>query len=643
MLQTEGLKMPRPRKSMRFFFILPVALLLLAAPIRAEEKMAGRLSFSLESFKEMAIQESGRIKPLDTYARSVLLQFSGKQSFNRRPAIEWLARLLFTPEATRDDKIFLINNSDIPNALGVKPDHNRRYSFSDLNSGYHKLQGFAVAASQIDAKKKTVVESEFIRIFASLELYLKLAQSLQFAAPHDEFTITSNEVRNLLKFPPEKKDFSFIDIALKAEQLKSITDELEGKNATSWPPLEREVFRLVSGLYQWATAFGDRTLTIIPPFAGHDDAWISPWEAIAFGFLNEEIKNEVLLLNEMSVAYRAGEQAAFDIAAHRFTDSVEKRAGGLRGVRAIPLELLYSKYPFYFFAQLFYVLAMVFAAVALFSPWPFLYRLSFYSIVLGFIPHTFALLLRIVILGRPPVTSLYETFIFVSWVAVLLGILVEFIHKRWLGIAVSGICGIILLVFASKFSAEGDTMKMLVAVLNSNFWLSVHVPNITMGYAACCVAGSLGHIYIIQGLVRPSDRAQLDVTYKILMLSLGLGLMLAFFGTMLGGIWADQSWGRFWGWDPKENGALMIVLWCALILHARVAKLIGPLGIAVLSTLLLVVVMWAWFGVNILSVGLHSYGFTSGVATGFAAYAAAEALFLFLAVPIVSRKLKQTV
>jgi ABC-type transport system involved in cytochrome c biogenesis permease subunit len=184
-------------------------------------------------------------------------------------------------------------------------------------------------------------------------------------------------------------------------------------------------------------------------------------------------------------------------------------------------------------------------------------------------------------------------------------------------------------------------MKMLVAVLDSNFWLGIHVPNITLGYAACCVAGVLGHIYIIQGLVSPRAKARLDSTYKMLMLSLGLGLTLAFFGTMLGGIWADQSWGRFWGWDPKENGALMIVLWCALIFHARIAKLIGPLGVAVLSSILLLVVMWAWFGVNLLSVGLHSYGFASGAAAGFTAYFCAEVLFLALAAPIVLKKLRR--
>ncbi len=120
--------------------------------------------------------------------------------------------------------------------------------------------------------------------------------------------------------------------------------------------------------------------------------------------------------------------------------------------------------------------------------------------------------------------------------------------------------------------------------------------------------------------------------------ALGFGLMMSFLGTTLGGIWADESWGRFWGWDPKENGALLIVLWCAILFHAKVGRFIGPLGVAAGSVLGIIVVMWAWFGVNLLSIGLHSYGFTSGVAVGLLAYVIGEIVFLSLCVPIASKR-----
>jgi ABC-type transport system involved in cytochrome c biogenesis permease subunit len=232
---------------------------------------------------------------------------------------------------------------------------------------------------------------------------------------------------------------------------------------------------------------------------------------------------------------------------------------------------------------------------------------------------------------RPPVTSLYETFIFVAFTAVLLGIYIERLHQKWLGIITGSIGGIVLLFIASRYSADGDTMQMLVAVLNSNFWLATHVLTITLGYGATCVAGIVGHVWLVQKLMK-QQQVQLDHTYRIMLGMLALALMLTFLGTNLGGVWADQSWGRFWGWDPKENGALMIVLWIAMQLHMKVSKMIGAFGMAITSVLGVVVVVWAWFGVNLLSIGLHSYGFTSGVFTGLMLYLAIEVIFLLMTI-----------
>ena len=181
-------------------------------------------------------------------------------------------------------------------------------------------------------------------------------------------------------------------------------------------------------------------------------------------------------------------------------------------------------------------------------------------------------------------------------------------------------------------------MQMLVAVLNSNFWLSTHVIAITTGYAGCCVAGLMGHIYVLQALGQPHNKKRLEVTYYNMLGILGFGLTMSFLGTTLGGIWADQSWGRFWGWDPKENGALMIVLWSAIVFHSRIAKVINPLGVAVGCILGLVNVVWAWLGVNLLSVGLHSYGFTSGIANMLIVYVLLEIVFIAVTVLILGKK-----
>jgi cytochrome c biogenesis factor len=90
--------------------------------------------------------------------------------------------------------------------------------------------------------------------------------------------------------------------------------------------------------------------------------------------------------------------------------------------------------------------------------------------------------------------------------------------------------------------------------------------------------------------------------------------LFSFVGTVLGGIWADQSWGRFWGWDPKENGALLIVLWNAIILHARWGGLVRDRGLMTLAVFGNIVTSFSWFGVNMLGIGLHSYGFMDAVA-----------------------------
>jgi ABC-type transport system involved in cytochrome c biogenesis permease subunit len=178
-------------------------------------------------------------------------------------------------------------------------------------------------------------------------------------------------------------------------------------------------------------------------------------------------------------------------------------------------------------------------------------------------------------------------------------------------------------------------MKMLVAVLNSNFWLSTHVVTVTIGYSACLLSGAIGHIWLIRALIpgRPGDAGKperLKEISKMIYGTLCFGLLFSFIGTVLGGIWADQSWGRFWGWDPKENGALLIVVWCVILLHAKHCGYIRNPGMALGSVFGAIVVSLAWFGVNLLNVGLHSYGFTNGAATKLFGYVGAELLFMLV-------------
>jgi ABC-type transport system involved in cytochrome c biogenesis permease subunit len=167
---------------------------------------------------------------------------------------------------------------------------------------------------------------------------------------------------------------------------------------------------------------------------------------------------------------------------------------------------------------------------------------------------------------------------------------------------------------------------MMQAVLDTNFWLATHVTSVTLGYAATYVAGAIGIGYVATGLTSKALDSTIDFggrpqTIGKLIGSIMYGVicfatLLSFVGTVLGGIWADQSWGRFWGWDPKENGAVLIVTWNALILHARWCGLVKDRGVAVLTLVGNMITTWSWFGTNQLGIGLHAYGFNKTLKDG---------------------------
>ncbi len=235
--------------------------------------------------------------------------------------------------------------------------------------------------------------------------------------------------------------------------------------------------------------------------------------------------------------------------------------------------------------------------------------------------HTFGLAGRMYIEGRPPVTNLYSSALFISWGAVLLCFLTEKFLRLGIASSMGSLIGFGGLVVAHNLSIDsslnpsGDTMEMMRAVLDSNFWLATHVVTITIGYSTTFLAGFLGIAYVFSLLVRflfKSENDGRELNSKLLSMIFGVTCFSLFFslvGTVLGGIWADQSWGRFWGWDAKENGALLIVIWNAIILHARWAGVAKIRGLSALAIFGNVVTAWSWFGTNMLGVGLHAYGF----------------------------------
>ncbi len=526
--------------------------------------------FRINSFKSIPVLDNGRLKPLDTYARSVLTQFSGRDHYGKQEATDWLACVFFKSQTTSDDKIFLINNPEIATALGISPEDHRRYAPEQLIKSYSKLEVLHEAALKIPERERSLVENEILRVFDNVNLYAELSHSFVFALPQKDFTILSRTTKTELGLPLAQDQFSFIDIALRAKALQKLFKGLQSKSPSQFTKDESELLQVTGNLFRWSKAYKDLPFNVIP--SRNKDRWLSPWDALTSDFSNSNTVELLLLWSQMATSFAQDNKAQFDLVLRSYQKIIplSLSKSELKSFNKFIVELFYHVSSPFTWAIMFYILTFVFFVFSFSSSKKIWYQWAMASAFIGFAIHVLGLAMRIVIMGRPPVSSLYETFIFVGAIAVFLGLAIEHFNRQWLGFVTAAISGAVLLFIAHKYSAEGDTLKVLIAVLNSNFWLATHVTSITMGYAATCVGGVLGHIWLIQAVFN-KDRKVLDQTYKTTLGILGVALTLTFLGTNLGGIWADQSWGRFWGWDPKENGALMIVLWIALLFHAKIA------------------------------------------------------------------------
>jgi ABC-type transport system involved in cytochrome c biogenesis permease subunit len=617
-------------KSLRVFLL--GALAGMALGIRAPAAVE-----STDLFEHLPVLDNGRVMPMDSYARHTVLSFAGRSRVGEESASRWIARVLFDPESTASNEVFLVNNPEVIEALGLDAHGRGRYSYDRLRPTLHELTKLARAAWDLDNEARSPVERELIRLHSNLALYTQLSRSMAFCAPQPEFAIADGQLRRDLGLEAGDGPVSYLALRRQSERMSGLLEKNRGAPRDRWTSYQQELFRLASAFREWAQDNGS-SLPAMIPIPGHaGDLWVGPWEVVNVGAPDDAVQREIDALAEMSAAYRAGQQVRFDMAARTFLASVVKRAPDAKQVANLKLEVRYNRSEAFYRAELLYGFAFLAAMFAMMSRGKWVYAIGIGLTLLALVPHTYGIIARMIIMGRPPVTNLYATFVFVGWVCVLLGLLVEYLQRNRLGLITAAVSGLALLMTSARFAAEGDTMGVMVAVLDSNFWLATHVVCISIGYAGCCVAGLLGHIYLLQALRRTPEDPVLQETASAVYGALGFGMIFSFFGTMLGGVWADQSWGRFWGWDPKENGALVIVLWSAIVFHARLANLIGPRGFAAGCVLGVIGVLAAWLGVNLLGVGLHSYGFTSGLARGFFITCAVEVLFVVLVTPFSRR------
>ena len=319
-------------------------------------------------------------------------------------------------------------------------------------------------------------------------------------------------------------------------------------------------------------------------------------------------------LSEIFAAWEADQAETFNLEVKKLREDYETESPkDYRGWKA-GFEHHFNNFEPFYLAIILYVTVFLLVALSWLTAPEMFNRAALWLVYLTFALHTYGLVSRIIISGRPPVTNLYSSAVFIGWAAVVAGIIIERVYRMGMGNVISSAAGFGTLLIAQNLAGDGDTFTVLVAVLDTQFWLATHVVCITEGYTSTYVAGLLGIVYILRGVCTPSlsDSVGKNLARAIYGTTC-TAMFFSFVGTVLGGLWADDSWGRFWGWDPKENGALIIVLWNALVLHARWDGMIKDRGLAVLAVLGNITVSWSWFGVNELGVGLHSYGFTEGV------------------------------
>ena len=316
-------------------------------------------------------------------------------------------------------------------------------------------------------------------------------------------------------------------------------------------------------------------------------------------------------------AYLAGSASDFNVASAAFLRTIRElgpQLGSYPGRRVIALEVAYNHWAPFRWAWVCTLLAALCLWLSLATHRALFYAAGWATFAAGLLAMLIGFGMRAVISGRAPVTNMYESVIFLGLGVAVLGLLFEIVQRRQYVLTAASVVATVALILADNCPAALDpSLQPLQPVLRSNFWLVTHVLTISLSYAAFGLALGLGNIALGYYLVGSENETAIESLTHLIHKSLQLGVFLLAAGTILGGVWADYSWGRFWGWDPKEVWALVALLGYLAVLHARSAGWIQQFGLAALAVICFALVVMAWYGVNfVLGAGLHSYGFGGG-------------------------------
>lgn len=509
-----------------------------------------------DALKSLPVQDGGRVKPYDSFAKEMLEIVYGKSKFEGRAATEIVLTWMLSPQAWQDKKIFEVRNHQILNTLKLSTEQ-RHFSGDELFGN----EGFALLRQELQAKRETKEK---------LTPYFQDLQRLE----NQFFVFQEIAAGRMLKLVPPKEGDAWISVVDFDEPTQNAFVDVTKKFVTHIGAIARE--------------------------AGKDE------------------------LDKTGEALDASIVAFEDIARSHNPEHY----ADLSKVKA---EVHYSNLHPFRWAYIAYVTAAILMLLMWTLNAPAIMKGAWLLIFVGFLFHTYGFGLRMYLMGRAPVSNMYETVIWVAWGCILFAAILEWIYKQKFILFAGTLVGVVSLVIADFAPTVLDpTLQPLEPVLRSNYWLTIHVMTITISYAAFFLAfglGDLGLIYYLRGEQKNQEKIKgiVNAIYR----SMQIGVAFLAPGIILGGIWADYSWGRFWGWDPKETWALIALLGYLAVLHARLGGLIKNFGMVVTAIVTFSLVIMAWYGVNfVLGAGLHSYGFGAGGVEYVSAFIAAHFLFI---------------
>jgi ABC-type transport system involved in cytochrome c biogenesis permease subunit len=579
--------------------LIGIALVAIVAGYYAKPNRVGVSETDWNAIGQLPMQHEGRIKPMDTVAKNVL-QVLTEPVFGGTPYVkdaadkkhtptEWLMGVMTNEEWVEKAPVFRIYSQEVRDLFELQPRSGFRYSYDELRP---KRGKFSEAMNPIrekqDGEELTPIEQKYAAMSSKLNLFDLISFSYQLPNIPDVSKAGESE--------EARQKFS--------QALMQALDTIQRLEAGNPPGIIPPVHvdKEVPNSDKWQ-AYGPSF------FAAYVQNLVSPEKV--------EPNPAILAFTDILDATRKGSSAEINKAVNNYKKTIEKIPAAQSRMAKARAEVWLNKFNPTGQAIVFYLLAIVMGFASLMTGWDNLRRATFWMLVATLVIHTIAIASRIYISGRPPVINLYSSAVFIGWATAILGLLLESLFPIGVSNLAVALIGAITLSVARSLD-NTDTMHVLQAILDTQFWLSTHVVTVTYGYAATYLAGFLGimalvHRMAMGGRMGTQQKNFQDVLYRMSYGVVCFGLFLSFIGTVLGGLWADDSWGRFWGWDPKENGALMIVLWNAIVLHARWDKMVGQRGFALLTVVGNIITTWSWFGVNQLGVGLHSYGNNSSV------------------------------